>query len=91
MDEDLITKVDDLNQKNMALLSSFSPWALVAGVIFGIVGVYLFRKGKRELNHKVMVIGIVMMIYPLFFTDALPTWGIGIALSGLAYYWKDAA
>jgi Na+/proline symporter len=89
MDDELVNRLEDLNQKNMDLLSSYSPWALVGGFLFGIVGIWLFRKGKRETNHKVMVIGIILMVYPLFTTGALTTWAVGASLCGFAYYWKD--
>ena len=88
MDENLVENIQALNQKNMELLSSFSPAALIGGVIFGIVGLYCFRYGRKQLNHKVMVVGIALMVYPLFISQALSIWVVGSALSALAYYWK---
>lgn len=88
MDEELLNQVDDLNRKNMELLTSFSPAAMIGAVIFGLIGFYLFRHGKKTPHHRLMVIGIILMIYPLFFTEALHTWAIGCALTGLAYYWR---
>lgn len=67
-------------------LLNFSVSGLIAGLIFGVVGLWLFREGRKSLNHKVMVIGLVMMIYPYFTNGPWMDWGIGFGLSGLAYY-----
>lgn len=89
MDETTLEQLNQLNDGNLELLSSLSPWTLVGGLLFGIIGIWLFRKGKKQTNHKVMVIGLLLMIYPIFTMNPLPVWGIGTALCGLAYYWRE--
>lgn len=71
---------------SLSMLSAFSPWALVGGLFFGIVGIWLFRRGRKTPNLWWVWIGVVMMIYPIFFTAAFATWAVGLALSALAYY-----
>ena len=68
------------------LLSGFSIWSLLASIIFGLLGWSVYRKGRRESQVHLAVIGILMMIYPYFTDTAKANWGIGIALTGLVYY-----
>jgi multisubunit Na+/H+ antiporter MnhE subunit len=66
--------------------ASFSPWALVGGFIFGLVGLWLFRHGRKNANNRNVVIGLLLMMYPLFISSAVWTWAVGILLCGYAYY-----
>lgn len=68
------------------MLSDFSIWSLVAAIIFGLLGWAVYRKGRRESQIHLAVIGIVMMIYPYFTNSAKADWGIGIVLTALVYY-----
>jgi hypothetical protein len=63
---------------------SFS--GLIAGFLFGVIGWWLFRDGKRRAEMRIVIIGLVLMIYPYFTSGPKADWGIGIALCGLAYY-----
>jgi hypothetical protein len=65
---------------------SFSASYLIAGFIFGVVGFYLFREGKRRLNYQILFIGVGLMVYPLFVTNDWMIWIVGAGLCGLAYY-----
>ncbi|MBO9668549.1 MAG: hypothetical protein J7501_17255 [Bdellovibrio sp.] len=69
------------------LLSSFSVSALIASLIFGIVGLWLFRHGRRESHIPNVIIGVGLMVYPYFVDGAKLTWGVGLALCGAAYYY----
>ena len=66
-------------------LESFSASSLLAGLIFGIIGFYLFRKGKKDTDFEVIFIGIALMVYPYFTSGARWDWGIGIGLCLIAY------
>jgi len=59
---------------------------LFAGIIFGGIGLWLFREGKRHVNYGVLFTGIAMMVYPYFTHTPLGDWGVGIALCFLARY-----
>lgn len=64
--------------------------SLIAGIIFGIIGFWLFRKGKKEHHVSHSLIGIGLMVYPYFTSDTPRlTWGVGFAFCGLAYLLKD--
>lgn len=64
----------------------FSVSSLIAGFIFGVIGFWLFKQGKKNVNNPVVVIGMLLMIFPIFVSGAWANWGIGSGLCGLAYY-----
>ena len=64
----------------------FTVSTLIAGFFFGVVGVYLLRKGKREANGWSLIIGVTMLIYPYAVSDPFLVWGIGIGLFWLGWY-----
>lgn len=66
--------------------SFLNPSTLIAGFIFGILGFWLFREGKKRQNFYVLIIGILLMAYPYFVNSALVTWLIGGALTGAAWF-----
>ncbi len=65
---------------------SFSPSALAAGFLFGVIGLWLFREGRRRDQSRVLWIGVTMMIYPYFLESAKALWGVGLLLCLLAYF-----
>lgn len=69
-----------------SLISSFDFKSLVAGLIFGSIGLWVLGHGRKNANNRNVVIGLVLMMYPYFVSGALLTWGIGFALCGYAYY-----
>ncbi len=58
-----------------------SPEAIFAIIVFSIIGLAAFRAGKRDAEWKPMVIGMVLMLFPYFISDALWLWVIGGALT----------
>ncbi len=63
--------------------------ALVIGCLFGFVGLWFFRRGRKELNNIHVVIGILLMIYPYFISGTLMTFLVGAGLCGAGYYFRD--
>lgn len=80
---------EQLSDAGNLLGLDFSPSVLIAGLIFGVVGFYAFRIGKKNSNLKLVILGMILMVYPLFVSGAKMTWGIGILLSAAAYHFKD--
>ena len=68
---------------------NFSVSSLMASLIFGIIGWYLFSHGRKNANNHFVVIGIALMVYPYLTKGPLADWGIGAGLCGLAYYYKN--
>jgi hypothetical protein len=65
-------------------LNNISVSGLLAGLIFGTLGLYVLRLAKREANMGALGIGMAMMIYPYFVESAWLTWGIGVGLTVMA-------
>jgi hypothetical protein len=63
----------------------FTPSSLLAGLLFGAIGIWVFREGKRRLNFVTPLIGIGLMSYTLFTSGPLADWGVGLLLCVLAY------
>jgi sugar phosphate permease len=84
MDED--TPLDP-----MSLMSHFSVSTIIVSFIFGVIGIYLFRFGKKTLNYPVIFTSVAMMVYPMFTTGWFQDWGVGIGLCALAYYFTKTA
>ncbi|MNJ98470.1 hypothetical protein D3C87_162360 [compost metagenome] len=70
-------------------LSSLSVSSLIAGILFSIVGLWVFRQGRKAVNIRLTIVGLLMMIYPYFVDKPLLTWGIGCVLCGYSYYTWD--
>lgn len=72
-------------------LFNFSISSLIAGLLFGIIGWWLFKEARKRTNNYNVVIGVVLMIYPYFVTQAFLVWATGALLCWAAYYFWDAA
>jgi dolichol kinase len=68
----------------------FSFSSLASGLIFGAVGLWMFREGKRLEKTHAIFIGVALMIYPYFTKGPAADWGVGFCLCGLAYYLWDS-
>jgi len=69
-------------------MPSFTVSQIIAGILFGIVGLYLFRWGKKNTHYPHIFIGLGLMIYPYFVTSDALTWVVGFALCGAGYYFR---
>lgn len=65
---------------------SFSAGTLLAGLVFGVFGIFIFRQGKREANFRRLLLGFVLLAYGFFVTNPWVCWGIGFALLGVNYF-----
>ncbi|MDG0815277.1 hypothetical protein [Bdellovibrio svalbardensis] len=74
---------------NLPIDLNFSVWAIVAGLLFSSIGLWLFRHGKRNENRRNIYSGVVLMIYPYFIASALMNWVIGLVICGYVFYWWD--
>lgn len=67
-----------------ALNISFSN--VMAGLIFGVIGLWLFRQGRQRTDMRLIFTSIALMVYSYFTSSPGADWGIGFSLCGLAYY-----
>ena len=64
---------------------NFDIGNIIAGLIFGVFGFYIFRRGRQVSNMKSVLIGLALMIYPYFVDNAFIVWGTGFALLFIGY------
>ena len=67
------------------LLSLFRPSAIFASLVFGVIGIYLFRYGKKAANFKLIAMSVLLMVFTMFTTHWMLDWGIGIVFCGISY------
>lgn len=58
---------------------------LLAGMIFGAVGVGYLIYGRRQRKGSALLAGVGLMIFPYFVNGLLITLGVGIALAVLPF------
>ena len=58
---------------------------LLAGFVFGVIGMYLVKRAKSEAHVPYFIIGLLMMIYPYFIENVYLVWGIGLGLFFLSF------
>ena len=61
---------------------------IFASVIFGSIGFAAFIYGKKQSSFKALVIGVVLMVYPYFVTNAIAVYAIGVALSLALFFFN---
>jgi glucose uptake protein GlcU len=64
---------------------NFSFSALIAGLVFGVLGIYFFKRGKNDAELPLIAIGLVLMLYPYLVENIYLLWGIGILLVGIGF------
>jgi len=69
-------------------LIDLSPSAIISSLFFSIIGLYVFRRAKKLAQHKLIVLGILLMTYSYFTKGPLQDWGGGLILLVVTiYYW----
>lgn len=59
---------------------NFSGWGLLAGVVFGSIGVGYLMYGRRQTRIVHVVCGMLLMVFPWFVSNLAALLGIGLAL-----------
>lgn len=67
-------------------LGGFSPAAILIAVVFSVVGFIAFRRGKREGEPRPLFLGIALMAYGYFVSNAWVSFGIGAFLTLLLFF-----
>lgn len=58
----------------------FSPNSMMVSLVAGIVGLGLFRYGKKEERLPQLIGGMAMMAYPMFVTGAGSMLAVGAGI-----------
>ncbi|MBI3607989.1 MAG: amino acid transport protein [Nitrospirae bacterium] len=61
-------------------LLNLDPWYLVLSLIFSTIGFGYFRYGKRQGESLLLIVGVILMVYPYFITNALAVAVVGLLL-----------
>lgn len=61
-------------------LLNLDPWTLFLGFVFSVIGFGYYRYGKRQGETVALIVGIVLMIYPLFTTSPVTIVVVGLLL-----------
>jgi hypothetical protein len=72
-------------------LSSFdiSVSEIMAAFIFGVVGLYYFRLGRKDTHYPLIFTGLGLMLYPYFISGEKTVWIVGFALWATGYYFRN--
>lgn len=82
--ENTLSDLEGANQ--LGSLMHFSASSLIAGLIFSVIGFWLYKEGRRRTNLSLVVIAVLLMLYPMFTQNPWQDWGVGISLCALAKY-----
>jgi hypothetical protein len=69
---------------------TFTFSSLAAGFFFGVWGVFLIRRAKRESHIPSLFFGLALIVYPYFIENDYLLWGIGAVLCGAAYKLRNS-
>jgi hypothetical protein len=67
---------------------SFS--SIAASILFSIIGLWMYRQGKKNQNYPWLFISAALMLYTYITNNPLQDWGIGTVLCFVAYYFRKA-
>jgi MFS family permease len=63
------------------LLSGISPYTIALAVFFGLVGFAAFRYGRKNAEPRPLLLGIALMAYGYFVSNAWVSLAIGSVLT----------
>jgi hypothetical protein len=84
-----VKRIAERAAAGMDLLKNFgglSPATILIAVVFSIVGYIAFRRGKREGEPRPLFLGIALMAYGYFVSNAWVSLGIGALLTLLLFF-----
>jgi hypothetical protein len=64
---------------------NFSVSTLAAGFVFGVIGIYLIKRGKQLAHLPYLFAGLTLLIFPYFVENEWMLWGIGSGIVLMAY------
>jgi MFS family permease len=64
----------------------FSLWTILIALVFSFVGFLAFRHGRKNHEPRPLFLGIALMAYGYFVTNAWVSLGIGAVLTILLFF-----
>lgn len=77
--------MDELKQLEAMGLVLPSPMYIVGAIVFGLVGMAAFYRGRKISNSRMKWTGVVLMLYPYAASETWLLWVLGVALCGWLY------
>ena len=81
--------MDDVSSLAALGLELPGPGYLVGAILFGIVGLVAFRRGRRAARADLTWAGVFLMAYPYAVSQTWLLWLMGVAVSGWLYLRRD--
>ena len=76
--------MEDIPQETLSSALSFG--SITGAIVFGGIGLWMFNQGRKSSNTRHLILGIVLMVYPLFIYNPWAVWGFGAIVTAYAYY-----
>ncbi|HOE41390.1 MAG TPA: hypothetical protein PLB25_07145 [Rhodoferax sp.] len=81
--------MDQLKALESAGLVLPSPAYILGAIIFGLIGLIAFRRGRKATQPTLTWVGLALMLYPYVVPQTWLLWAIGAALSAWVFAsWK---
>jgi hypothetical protein len=79
--------MNDLSALQTLGLELPSPGYIVGAIIFGLIGLVAFRRGRKSERRPTLWLGVALMLYPYAVSPTWLLYAVGIALC--AGLWLD--
>lgn len=77
--------MNELKQLESLGLVLPTPAYILGAILFGIIGLIAFRRGKKRSVSWLTWCGVALMLYPYGISQTWMLWLIGISLSCMVY------
>jgi hypothetical protein len=66
-----------------------SPAYITGAIVFGIVGMVAFYRGRAKGTPRLRWTGLALMLYPYAVSQTWLLYGVGLALCAGLWLWRD--
>lgn len=77
--------MNDLSTLGSLGLEPPSIGYILGSILFGIIGVLAYRRGRKQSSPTLTWSGVALMLYPYAVSQTWLLWVVGIALCGWVY------
>ena len=81
--------VNLLKDSGLLQASDLNVAKIIAYFVFSVIGIAAFVYGKKSQSLRPIIIGIILMGYPYFFSKTIIIYTIGILLTAFLYFWRE--
>ena len=77
--------MNELKQLEALGLVLPTPAYLIGAILFGIIGLVAFGRGKKAAIPMLKWTGLALMLYPYALSETWSLWAVGLSLCGWVY------